>query len=365
MAEYKPIGSEKLKTDDKLQRILELTYYDRDKKNNKSKKADLTEHSKTGSIYSIVKEKDGYYVKKGINESSMDYIGGMFMKNKNKFSSYSEALKKLEFLKGQEELLEATKYVLKKKPNEQEGKVGEAPMPDAPPAAPIPDDSSMPAPDMPPPAPDASAAPDAGMPSPDAEMPPTDGGDMTEPSNEKGEDMKRSDYMSEIQKYSGKLGQELRDQKDKLESDDIKYVINMIISAVDLDKLEDEDLEDIRDKFEKDEDDDEPEFDEEMPPSDEEMPPSDEQTPPSDEVQAPPTGEKELGEYMNPMDRLENFINNDLDLSEEDDIDFNRYSMSESDSQYNEDDDIVEVDMDLINSEINEKIKSVLGKYFK
>ena len=63
---------------------------------------------------------------------------------------------------------------------------------------------------------------------------------------------KPSSYMAEIQKFAGKLGQELRDQHEKLQSDDIKYVLNMIISAVDLDKLTPEDiefLEKVRQKF--------------------------------------------------------------------------------------------------------------------
>ena len=87
MSELKPLGSEKLNSDEKLKRILELTYFNSNKKNN-SPKADLVKESTNGGVYGIVKEKDGYYVKRGLNESSLDYIGGMFMKNKNKFSSY-------------------------------------------------------------------------------------------------------------------------------------------------------------------------------------------------------------------------------------------------------------------------------------
>ena len=111
MADLKPLGSEKLNGDDKLKRILELTYYgNNNKSSNSSKKAELVKESTNGGVFGIVKEKDGYYVKRGINESSLDYIGGMFMKNKNKFASYSEALKRLELIKGQEELNEAKKY---------------------------------------------------------------------------------------------------------------------------------------------------------------------------------------------------------------------------------------------------------------
>ena len=103
MGELKPVGSEKLKGDAKIQRILDLTYYQSDKVLKES--SEIVKEAKSG-VYGIVKEKDGYYVKKGLNENSLDYIGGMFMKNKNKFSSYAEALKKMEFLTEQENLQE-------------------------------------------------------------------------------------------------------------------------------------------------------------------------------------------------------------------------------------------------------------------
>ena len=205
MAELKPLGSEKLNGDDKLKRILELTYFNSNKNNSRSSsKPELVKESKNGGVYGVVKEKDGYYVKRGLNESSLDYIGGMFMKNKNKFSSYAEAFKRLELLKGQEELQEATKYVLKQNKPQQEAPMPEAPM------------------DLPP-APAADASGDVPPPSPEGEVPmdaPTDA-----PPAEGGEDEdagKRSSYMAEAQKYAGKLGQELRDLHDRMESDDIK-----------------------------------------------------------------------------------------------------------------------------------------------
>jgi len=115
MGEIKPLGSEKLNGNEKMQRILELAYYqDPNSKTKKfNSKHELVEETSNG-VYSIDKEKDGYFVKKGINESSLDYIGGLFMKNKNRFNSYADALKRLDFLKGQEMLSEATKYVLRK-----------------------------------------------------------------------------------------------------------------------------------------------------------------------------------------------------------------------------------------------------------
>ena len=55
-----------------------------------------------------------------------------------------------------------------------------------------------------------------------------------------------------IQKLTGKLSQRLRMfEKDKgLDSQDIKYVMNSIISAIDLKKLDDDDREEIVDKLE-------------------------------------------------------------------------------------------------------------------
>jgi hypothetical protein len=302
MAEYKPLGSEKLQGDDKLRRILELTYYGNNKKTSTSTKAELVKESTSGGVYGIVKEKDGYYVKRGLNESSLDYIGGMFMKNKNKFSSYAEAFKRLDLIKGQEELSEATKYVLKQKPSmENEA----APMPMAEPAptpapAPAPMPAAEPAPaEMPADEPPAPVEPD-----PAAALEPSPKGDDAEGM--------RSSYMEEIQKFAGKLGQELRDQHERLESDDIKYVLNMVISAVSLEKLSDEDIEDLGKKFEREE-----EMGAEAP-TDEE--PAVEPAP--EEAPAP---EAELGEDA--MSKLDKFINSP-NLGE---VDLNQYSLGEED----------------------------------
>jgi len=58
-----------------------------------------------------------------------------------------------------------------------------------------------------------------------------------------------------IQKLTGKLGQKLRtfDKNQGLSSEDIKYVLNSIISAVELEKLSEEDKEDILANFEEEE----------------------------------------------------------------------------------------------------------------
>lgn len=349
MGDLKPLGSERLKSDEKLKRILELTYY----KNNNSKsekKAELVKESKSGGIYGIVKEKDAYYVKRGLNENTLDYIGGIFMKNKNRFNSYAEALKRLELIKGQEELQEATKYVLKQNKDQQEAPPSEPTM-DVPPPPPAPtDDAGVP------PSPEGSDAPPP--PSGD-EMPPAPEGepssDETKPEGEGSG--KRSDYMAEVQKYAGKLGQELRDLHDRMESDDIKYVLNMIISAVDLDKLEEEDIEEIAKKFEREE--------EEM--GDDDVAPSPAEDAPSGEDESEPkepSGEEELGEDGDPMSALERFVNakavssDDAPMVGATEVDLSKFAM-------HEDDDLKELDLDEIKSQISHAVGETLSKYFK
>jgi hypothetical protein len=339
MADLKPLGSEKLNADDKLKRILELTYFNEKNKKSNTSKPELVKESKSG-VYGIVKEKDGYYVKRGINESSLDYIGGMFMKNKNRFSSYGEALKRLNLIQGQEELQEATKYVLKQNKPQTEAP---APVATDEPSAPAPEPTG--ALDVP------SAEEQPAL--PPAE--PTDnGGDM---SGEEGGEPKRSDYMEEIQKFAGKLGQELRDQHEKLESDDIKYVLNMIISAVNLDKLSDEDIEDIGKKFDREDKEQGGELDTM---SDEE--PSAETTPDSDIAEEAP------------MDALEAFINTPL----QDEIDLSSYASGErgdkptdenhdlskhADLEMGEDEE-KELDLDEIKNSISQAVGETLSKYF-
>ena len=323
MAELKPLGSEKLNGNDKLKRILELTYFNNNKNNSRSSsKPELVKESKNGGVYGVVKEKDGYYVKRGLNESALDYIGGMFMKNKNKFSSYAEAFKRLELLQGQEELQEATKYVLKQNKPQQEAPMPEPQM-DLPPA-PAADASG----DVPPPSPEGDAPMDA-----PTDAPPAEGGEDEDAG-------KRSSYMAEAQKYAGKLGQELRDLHDRMESDDIKYILNMIISAVDLDKLSDEDIEDIAKKFEREE--------EEGGMGSEE--PTGEEPAPSAEP------ELDMNEYDS-MSALDEFVNTPMDTDE---VNLSKYSIKEE-GEMDVEDETKELDLD----EIKAAIGDTLSKYFK
>lgn len=286
MGEIKPLGSEKLSGNEKLDRILELTYYKNTINENKSKnKFELIVEGKI-SVFGIQKEKDGYYVKKGINESSLDYIGGLYMKNKNRFSSYNEAYKRLEFLKGQEELNEATKYVLKNKLSSTENvpSMTDEQLP------PVPQEQL-------PPSPEGDMAPEGELPpSPESDMSPE--GDLS--TGVEGEDEETGDTLKDIQKYTGKLTQKMREYGDELESDDIKYVLNMVLSAFELDKLEDEDKEEILDKLDGEDD-----IDGEMVSAEELPKPENDETP-----------EDELGETYASLEEL---TNSDFDFEDEED----------------------------------------------
>jgi hypothetical protein len=81
----------------------------------------------------------------------------------------------------------------------------------------------------------------------DTEMPPMDDEEGVD-SDEEGGPMS----LKMIQKLTGKLSQKIRTlDKDKgMDSQDIKYVINSIISAIDMKNLDDDDREEIVDKIE-------------------------------------------------------------------------------------------------------------------
>ncbi len=356
MGDLKPIGSEKLQGDDKIKRILELAYYNQKSTNNKnSRSAELVKES-TNGVYGIVREKDGYYVKKGLNEQTLDYIGGMFMKNKNRFTSYAEALKRLELLKSQELNEEVTKYILKPNKPKEEAPTSVEPL-DAPA---LPPTESVPT-EMPPMEPSAETSAEGPGAEPEAA---SDFGPESSPEGGSMESGKRSDYMAEVQKFAGKLGQELRDQQPKMESDDIKYVLNMVISAVDLDKLEDDDIEEIGKKFERDEE-------ASVEPGAEEAPEVDAEEP-SDEEPAP-TPEDDLAERISKLEELVNTKLGDDEEVELGEIDLDMgesedgmvYDFGEENEPEEKELPLDELDITPELSEINENINTTLSKYFE
>lgn len=365
MAEYNALGSEKLKGDEKLKRILELTYFNtNNKETSTNTKAEYIKESKTGGVYGIIKEKDGYYVKKGLNENSLEYIGGMFMKNKNKFKSYAEALKRLDLISGQEVLNEEKKYVLKQNKPKEEASFVEPSLDAAPPV------DSAPAPE-----PSLDTAPEGDM---STDVPSSEPSIDTDSTTES----KRSDYMAEIQKFAGKLGQELRDQHDRMESDDIKYVLNMIISAVNLDVLDPDDLDDIVKKFEPKEDESSDFTDDEIP--DDEIP-DDEISETMDmlnDITNSSFDDEEIdfdGLDFEDTEELQEFdINSDLDNAPDYKPDyvspkFLKYFADKStetdeldeDETFGDEDEIVEFDLESITKDINDNVVTTLKKYFK
>ena len=318
MGDLKPLGSEKLEGLSKLKRIMEIaTYKETPRYDNKNTNG-TTSYSielADGNTYGIVYEKSGYIIKKGLNESSLDYMNDI--RERKYYRSYSEAMKKLNLVASElnrihenyggisllgEQPEVKKKFVLKQnKPKKSE------PAPDmgaTPPPPPAPDMGSTPpapqAPDMgdmgatppPPPAPDMGATPPP-PPAPDMEdmgdmgatpPPAPDMGDMGDmgatpsPSEEEqtpeeeptpgidGEDSISNEEptsgdeeetggpssLKTIQKLTGRLSQKIRtfDKEKGLDSQDIKYVVNSILSAIDLSKLDDEDRDDILDKLE-------------------------------------------------------------------------------------------------------------------
>jgi len=305
MADLKPLGSERLEGIDKLKRIMEIARYNEAPKNeiNENSTLDYTITLADGNTYGIVREKLGYIIKKGLNESTLDYSDSI--RHRKYHRSYSEAMKKLNLVAGElnrlhentegisligEQPESKKKFILKQ--NKPKSDLGSSPAPDmgAMPPPPAPDMGATPpppAPDMgdtpPPPAPDMGATPpsddslsfdptggsepmpgmgdDPMMGSEDEPMPGMGDEDTSEdePMPGMGDDDTSEDEetggtatLKTIQKLTGRLSQKIRtfDKEKGLDSQDIKYVLNSVISSMDLSKLDDEDRDDILDKLE-------------------------------------------------------------------------------------------------------------------
>ena len=248
MGKLKPIGSEKLTGEAKIKRIMEIARYGEVNKNDEyhTNTNSFSKKASDGKVYAIIQEKDGYYLKSGINESELDYVSGGMNKKKDRFKSYSAALKRMNLIfkplneahnhgKGDgmyevyDEMDEQEKFVLNV-PNEGGDEEMDMDMD-------MEDDMGDEEMDM-----DMDMEDDMGDEEIDVDVEDEMGGE---------EDMEG--FMKSIQKLTGKLGQKLRDVEEEMGSSDIKYVLNSVISAVDLDNLDDEDKEDVLDRFEEDE----------------------------------------------------------------------------------------------------------------
>jgi hypothetical protein len=288
MADLRPIGSEKLEGTDKLRRIMEIATYRETPKTelNNLSTTNYTIQLSDGNFYGIVKERQGYIIKQGLNESDLGYSDPM--KNRKYYRSYSEAMKKLNLIVAETNRNTGNEYeipligeqpeVKKKFVLKTAKKAEPTPSPDM--GAPAPDMGASapetPSPEMGAPAPEMGGESEMGAPAPemggesDMGMSPEMGGESmpeepempmapgdapmldTEIGLEDDEEEGGSSNLKLIQKLTGKLSQKLRmfDKDKGLDSQDIKYVINSIVSAIDLNKLDDDDREDIVDKIE-------------------------------------------------------------------------------------------------------------------
>jgi hypothetical protein len=263
MSKLKPIGSEKLKGQEQIERMLQIAKYKEVLPNsiNENSKIDYQTKLVDGHIYSIVKEQLGYIIKKGINESTLDYVEPM--KNRTYYSSYAEALKKLNLFakelnrvnnvnEGISLFTEDKKYFLKTPtpaPTEEETPPPPAPMPEPTETPALADDTEM----TPPPA-EPEGGEDMGI---ESDMPEEPSDEMPEGGPEDAGEEGDVTFKS-IQKLTGKLAQKIRDlqsQEEEITSKDAKYVVNSILSALS-DNLEDDDKDDIISKLEGEEEED-------------------------------------------------------------------------------------------------------------
>jgi hypothetical protein len=253
MGNLKPIGSEKLTGDQKLKRIMEIARFNEVIPNriNETAKSEYSIGLADGNKYEIVKERQGYIIKKTISESETDYMEPM--KNRKYYSSYSQAFKRLNLVAGElnrlnenEEGLslygEQKKFTLKT-PKPQIDAPAPAAVPSAPPAVPSPELPPSPMDDMG--IEDDMEMDDMGM-EDDMEM------DDMEMDDTESDDSNETVTFKSIQKLTGKLTQKIRtlESQEGMTSENIKYVINMVLSSFDLTELTEEDREDILSKFE-------------------------------------------------------------------------------------------------------------------
>ena len=300
MAGLKPIGSEKLEGMDKIRRIMEIARYNENipQSVNETKSTEYSIEFADGNTYRIEKERQGYIIKVAINESDSDYINQMT--SRKYYSSYSQALRRLNLMAKEINVLheneegisligeQKKKFILKTKKNNVAGSATEtlppapeplspAPEPLPPAPEPLPAPAPSPSPDMlspeggtEPPADDMSMEPSADdMPmepsADDMGMPEDEVEDETEVEIEKKPREKKVSDLKRIQILVGKLAQKIRsyEEEKELSAKEIKYIINSILSAIDVEVLDEEDIEQIIDKLEGTEDDEDGEGEEE------------------------------------------------------------------------------------------------------
>jgi hypothetical protein len=256
MGDLKPLGSEKLTGQDKIKRIMEIARFNEvlPSSINETSRSEYSISLADGNKYEIVKERQGYIIKKTISESESEYIEPM--KNRKYYTSYSQAFKRLNLVAGELNRLneneegvsffgEQKKFTLKTpKPAPAPSPVAEVPA--TPPAVPSPALPPSPTEEMP--MGDEDPMADMGM----EDMAPSDEVEIdTTVDVESPEGEPEKVTFKTIQKLTGKLTQKIRtlDSEEGMTSEDMKYVINMVLSSLNLQGLSEEDKEDIMSKF--------------------------------------------------------------------------------------------------------------------
>jgi hypothetical protein len=298
MGGLRPIGSEKLSGMDKIRRIMEIATYDGNKGSNLNEdKENVFSVKLADNIdYVIVKEKQGYIIKESFN-GEINYLENI--QERKYYKSYSQALKRLNLVAKEKNTLyenkkgtalfeqsEKKKYYLDlgdKKKEETKSETTPAPVAGAAPAPTAPleeqgdptlDPNAPAAPSLAPPLPGAETTPPLPVtePMPDAglesgeEMEPAPEEELDMEPEEGGEDKKEEITFKLIQKLTGKLAQKLRSygEDKEMSSDNIKYVINSIISAIDVEALDEDDIEEIINRLEGEEEEGEEGMEDEM-----------------------------------------------------------------------------------------------------
>jgi hypothetical protein len=249
MGKLRPIGSEKLEGMDKIRRMIEISQYNLNtpKPINEVSSNEYRKTLADGNTYHIVKERTGYVIKKGLYESTAEYIEPI--KNRKFYPSYSQALKRLNLITKEVNINEGqTKnislFVESDEQMEYYLEMDEQAPPTAPPPMPAP--APAPAPTDMPPAPEGDMPPIPEEPMPEPEEP------MDMEGDDEGDDEEVT--FKTIQKTTGRLAQKIREflsnEENEMTSENTKYVINSVLSALDLESLDDDDMDEIMAKFE-------------------------------------------------------------------------------------------------------------------
>ena len=304
------VNPKSLKGQDKLNRMLDLMgKMDTLNESKSFSELELIKRGPNGLVYGIIRENHNYFIKTSQKNSGkflsedFSYIGGLQNKYDERYHSYSEALKHLNIkfdmlnesygIKNNTNIFESDGraiaggagfgFVLEKEEeiiSDEEKKVLKVDAPKSK-STEVSDLGQAPVED------EVSDEPDVDMGGDIADMDFGDDTDTEESDDEEGGD----DTTKKIQKMTGKIGQLLRD-KEEVDPELEKYVINSIISALHLDEMDESDKEDIISKIEGEEEegDEEPVDDTEEPVGDTEEPVGD-------------TGSEELSEEVSKSEK--------------------------------------------------------------